>query len=148
MSRGEGRQLLCEVLNIREQKSILMASEFPQPKFAGDYCNIPGWKGKVFRLYKSTWDLKRSKPEREHLAFNFDLILAACADPDIVRKSTRSDTSLLIYKMADRIRLRENVEVPFRGHLVLVVKKEKVIQTIYFTKQIKAGEQVYARDHV
>ena len=100
------------------------------PVFRGGYCNIPGWREKTYRLDESTWKLKTSKPEREHLIHNFDMVLRACADPDVVRESTQSKDSLLLYKVGESIRIRENVEVPFKGYLVVVVRGERRIQTI------------------
>ena len=72
--------------------------------------------------------------------------MQACKDPDVVRRSAKNKKSSLFYAVCDRIRLGEKQEVPFNGYLAVVVAKERWIQTLYFTKKIKAGEELYAKN--
>ena len=122
-----------------------MAKLPPTPTFRKKICQIPAWKGKSFGLHQSTWDLKRSLPERRHLVYNFDAVQRACANPVEVRRSTKNRKSYIFYESLPMMRMAPDQEMGFNGFMAVVVIDEKWIQTMYPTRKIKAGEVIYAK---
>jgi len=97
--------------------------ENPQFNQAG-YCRFRSKYGGKVRLSKETWEIKTSKPERACLIYNFDRIRQTLSDPDVIRKSTQNVRSKIYYRSFPGIKIRKNVEVPFKNYLAVVVDKK------------------------
>lgn len=112
------------------------------PKFdKHGICRIKDIDDEFVSLSKSVWEFKISKPERQHLRYNFDKIKETLRSPDTIRESKRCDDTILYYKAFDTILLQPGTPLPANKQYICVVvaieNGQKRVKTFYDTNRIK-----------
>jgi hypothetical protein len=88
-------------------------------------CYLKTTDGDSVILYKRTWDLKISYPERQFLEYNFDKLKETLLYPDCIKNSRVLNTAKIYYKHYERIFLRPNITGPRPFFLKVIVNKPK-----------------------
>lgn len=116
-----------------------------QPKFDGkSRCFLRDYNRRRVCLYTTTWETKTKKPERAWaVKFNFDKIIETLKQPDCVKKSKKNPESVLYYKKFGEFNIRREITVPLEQYMVVIVLNYRKVQTIYTTKRIKEGEDIW-----
>ena len=121
------------------------------PKFNQQGCfELKGYDGKTYYLTQKVWETKTKYPERQFLKLNFDKIELTITYPNEVRRSTKKRDSKILYRLFDRITIREGITVPWPdgnpGYIAVVINETNcIVQTIYPTPKIKKGEKLWPK---
>lgn len=112
------------------------------PKFdKKGVCRFKNDQNQIVILHKSIWLFKTTKPERQHLAYNFEKLKSTVRTPDKIRKSKKEPDTLLYYKKFSEIWLQPNIKVPnIAPHMCVIVGKRnnaRFVKSFYTTRRIK-----------
>lgn len=122
-----------------------------RPSFTdGDFERLSAFDGKEYRLFRSTWDLKLSHPERAHVEYNFDKIVETLRCPDEVRKSSQHKDCFIAYKKFAKYWVVPGVSAPTPPGLnwfaVVADSARRIVKTFYPTKQMKEGDRIWPNE--
>ena len=105
------------------------------------------YRGRKVRLFRKTWQLKLSHPERGFLTWHYEDLQLTLREPVQVVES-RSDPDVhLYYREIRRLQLRQGMFVPappwVRFLCVLVNIRRDLVVTFYPTDNPKKGRNVW-----
>lgn len=104
------------------------------------------YESKSCYLAKETWEIKLKYPNREFFKYNFEKIELTITYPEEVRRSTKNKHSKILYRRFDRITIKEDITVPWKGYFVVIINtKSGRVQTFYPTRRKKTGEILWKR---
>lgn len=105
--------------------------------------------GNEVTLHEGTWKGHiLGSPGRAFLEYNLEAIAQTLRDPDVIRQSNQRATSKLYYRAWTSFEFRSGIRLPARGgnkYLVVVVKDDSVVQTIYLGSRIKQGKKLWQK---
>ena len=105
--------------------------------------------GNEVTLHERTWrEHILGSPGRAFLEYNLDAISQTLRSPDLIRQSSGNRTSKLYYRAWESFEYRPGIRLPVNDgntHLVVVVKHDRFVQTVYVTAKIKQGETLWQK---
>ena len=108
---------------------------------------LAGYDGNAYALYKRTWELKLSRPERSHVEHNYDKLVQTLKSPDEVRRSTQHKDCFIAYKKFDNYWVVPGVSAPtppgLKYFAVVCDAKRNVIKTFFPARTMKEGKKLW-----
>ena len=110
---------------------------------------LKGYDGSLYTLYKRTWELKLSHPERAHVEHNYDKLVQTIKEPDEVRQSIQHEDCFIAYKRYDHYWVLPGVSAPnppgLKYFAVVCDAKRHVIKTFFPARKMKEGRKLWPK---
>jgi hypothetical protein len=110
---------------------------------------LEGFDGNLYALFRSTWELKLSHPERAHVQYNYDKLVQTIKVPDEVRRSIQDRNCFIAYKRFEVYWVVPGVSAPtppgIKYFAVVADEERNIIRTFYPTRKMKEGARLWPR---